>query len=481
MPYLSDKPVGEDGYYMLTVAWNIACGYGIAIRPGELTTGIQPLATFIYSLLAWAVIIFKGNKYDFIRTVIIFSGINQIIFAYLAGKIASNISLSTDNKIKSFALTFITIVSSFYIFRVFAYGLETGIYLTLFSIVILYSITKITQTGLSLYHCVIFGGLIGLTGLARIDFGVVFIIFISLLLISKKVSILQSVVIGLIALIVVFPWFIYVKEVSGAWIPSSGPAQSSIADLNTIKERIPAYASALIQNTFPIVFTGEKMLLTIIISIPLTISIFILLSYLNTLIKIKTASIILLWLLSCLALTLIYLVFFWATHFYARYTTPLLVVYWPLISVLYIEYYGRIKERLYISHIELFLVTILYIINIGLSYLGLHVGRVGNPHSISAGYIKNNVSNRILVGAFQSGVIGYYNDNIVNLDGKVNNHALAALKDKRLNEYTVKTNIQYVIDWPGYLDQLLKENDKYHIWKDSNLLINNGSKVIERL
>src|SRR4030095_13830867 len=24
MPYLSDRPVGEDAYYMLTVAWNIA-------------------------------------------------------------------------------------------------------------------------------------------------------------------------------------------------------------------------------------------------------------------------------------------------------------------------------------------------------------------------------------------------------------------------------------------------------------------------
>ena len=29
LPYLSDKPLGEDGFYMLKVAWNIANGDGI--------------------------------------------------------------------------------------------------------------------------------------------------------------------------------------------------------------------------------------------------------------------------------------------------------------------------------------------------------------------------------------------------------------------------------------------------------------------
>ena len=50
MPYVSDKIIGEDGYYMLHVAWNIAQGHGISYNYDVLTTGIQPLATFFYAL-----------------------------------------------------------------------------------------------------------------------------------------------------------------------------------------------------------------------------------------------------------------------------------------------------------------------------------------------------------------------------------------------------------------------------------------------
>jgi hypothetical protein len=42
---LSDKPVGEDGYYMLTIALNIAQGHGIAYNYSLPATGIQPLST----------------------------------------------------------------------------------------------------------------------------------------------------------------------------------------------------------------------------------------------------------------------------------------------------------------------------------------------------------------------------------------------------------------------------------------------------
>ena len=38
MPYVSDKIIGEDGYYMLTVAWNLAQGHGISYNFGEQTT-----------------------------------------------------------------------------------------------------------------------------------------------------------------------------------------------------------------------------------------------------------------------------------------------------------------------------------------------------------------------------------------------------------------------------------------------------------
>ena len=52
MPYLSDRPVGEDAYYMLTVAWNIAEKHQLVYNLDKPTTGIQPLATVFYAGIA---------------------------------------------------------------------------------------------------------------------------------------------------------------------------------------------------------------------------------------------------------------------------------------------------------------------------------------------------------------------------------------------------------------------------------------------
>ena len=64
LPYLSDKPLGEDGFYMLRVAWNIANGDGITYSTGQLTSGIQPIITFFYSLIAFININFLKGFYN---------------------------------------------------------------------------------------------------------------------------------------------------------------------------------------------------------------------------------------------------------------------------------------------------------------------------------------------------------------------------------------------------------------------------------
>src|ERR1035437_2254015 len=66
-PYLADKPVSEDGYLTLTVAWNIAEGKGITYNYNRPTTGIQPLSGFIFAAIAKVVITAGGDKIDFVR------------------------------------------------------------------------------------------------------------------------------------------------------------------------------------------------------------------------------------------------------------------------------------------------------------------------------------------------------------------------------------------------------------------------------
>ena len=61
-----------------------------------------------------------------------------------------------------------------------------------------------------------------------------------------------------------------------------------------------------------------------------------------------------------------------------------------------------------------------------------------------------------VVGAFQSGLIGYYNHfTLYNLDGKVNRDAQKALLDGTIWQYLCQSKVTYVVDQQHYIDRLL--------------------------
>ena len=54
------------------------------------------------------------------------------------------------------------------------------------------------------------------------------------------------------------------------------------------------------------------------------------------------------------------------------------------------------------------------------------------------------------LGAFQSGTLGYLRDDVVNLDGKVNEGALRAQRD--LVGYCEAEGVEWVADWPHLIE-----------------------------
>ena len=222
LPYLSDKPVGEDGFYMLDVAWNIANNKGISYS-GSPTTGIQPLATFIYSILSWLNINFLGsNKWLLVRHIIFLGTITHIIFSYLIGCICS-VLYKNKNEVLIFRISSTLALFSFGIYRLATYGLETGIYLLGFASFILFLLINLNKkVKLSKKQVFYLGSLSGLLILTRIDFIVILICIIPILFIQKLLSIKESILISLIAFSISSPWFYYVKEITGKYIPSSG-------------------------------------------------------------------------------------------------------------------------------------------------------------------------------------------------------------------------------------------------------------------
>jgi hypothetical protein len=55
------------------------------------------------------------------------------------------------------------------------------------------------------------------------------------------------------------------------------------------------------------------------------------------------------------------------------------------------------------------------------------------------------------IGAFQSGTLGYFLDNVVNLDGKCNVDALKAVTTGKAMDYMLAQDLKYIADWPDLI------------------------------
>ena len=73
---------------------------------------------------------------------------------------------------------------------------------------------------------------------------------------------------------------------------------------------------------------------------------------------------------------------------------------------------------------------------------------VGDHLSIMSWFIEHEFPPSVRVGTFNSGIAGFFHENVVNLDGKMNSDALAALRSGTLDEYLAHDRIDVMIDWP---------------------------------
>src|SRR5512146_588940 len=125
---------------MLTVAWNIPVEKKICYNYGILTSGVQPLNTLVLSVIAYYMQSAGLSKWDFIRAVILFGVLNLLLFSLLVYRIS--LELISENADKTYLKLYCISLAllNFTLFKLFTYGLETGLYLNMFAIVVLYSL-----------------------------------------------------------------------------------------------------------------------------------------------------------------------------------------------------------------------------------------------------------------------------------------------------------------------------------------------------
>ncbi len=481
LPYLSDKPLGEDGFYMLKVAWNIASGNGITYSPGQLTTGIQPLITFFYSFFSWITIkFFDSNKWIFVRFIILIGSLSHVLLAYLVGRLSEKFLQYKNYRGKLiFNVSSSMVLFSFGIFRLSTYGLETTFYLISLCFFYLLLINKLKNNSPLIFKDIFFiGFIVGLIILIRID--ALIVLSISLLFLSFKriIKFLDCIYILLFAYGLSSPWFIYVYKVTGRFIPSSGSAQSSFVDSNNFLERFDTASKAFISHSVSLFTIGRDFLfwgsaITFLLSLGLII--FKNSTRKNIIILLKNDYFISI-LLSLSILFITYFLTSEAKHFYYRYLSPSIIIFIPTLTLIIVDF-PKIKS-LYIYFFTLLIFS-------GQAIGSLHAGKVHNSHSITAGYISSNFDqSKYTIGAFQSGVIGFFNERVFNLDGKVDHEALSYLggstignkiKNNRIEEYINQKNINVIVDWEGWLKRLVPNliSEKNKNWRKCLLPINN--------
>jgi hypothetical protein len=457
-PYLADKPITEDGYLTLTVAWNIAEGKGITYNFNRPTTGIQPLSGFIFAAVAKVVISLGGNKITFIRAILLFIASLEVLLFFIISSITKKLIPDLDKKWIDLSSAVLTLLN-FEILLYFTNGLETGMYLICIGISIIYSFYYF-KSEKKVYQSIVLGIVFGISCLARIDFIVVIAVALLVNLFRKRLTVKQFFVIGIASGITISPWIIYIYKTTGHLIQSSASAETSWLTSGELLLRSRALALAIMQHLTPCITTGNKDTALIIIFV---VTIFIVFKWLydrkifyrfdNDNFKIFGS-----WSLGILALLFAYLLYSSAYYFYIRYTAPVLLIALPLFAVLLaVKLKVLSKKTVQVGFIA---VVLLFFIQ---AFQYLHSGKLGEQQSLRMAYIKNHFNNTAVIGCFQSGVTGYYDSNVYNLDGKMDHDVAKYISSGNLAGYIDTAGINVIMDWNEIVDwyKLNCLNDNY--------------------
>jgi hypothetical protein len=434
-----ELPLTEDGYYLLSVSRNIAIGNGITIDGQQWTNGIQPLFAL---LLVPIYALFGGDRYASLRGVLAVHWLIHVTTAILLGSIVKTSlrSQGAERSTMGFWLTAFLWLASRYVLLNNYNGLETGCVLLLYTLAgRLYQLDW--RAG---WKRIGFGMVLGLLILARID-AAIFVATLACIELFRRneplqVRVTHAAIITLMAFVISLPWWLYNLLVFGSLMPSSGASQAGPFSLSRLE---PMLQSAL-QVWVPYIqirwIEGWPQMLIQACVILFVAALFarITLPQMRDSRMIHIGSVLV---LSTSLLSLYYLFFSGAVHFYGRYLAPFMLVAIPLTAIVLTQ-----MQRFH--HLVRFAILPALALIAAISILGwqLQTGVSKSPfYNDQLQLIQAHVPHNDTVSASQSGTIGYFRDHVVNLDGKVNAQALPYRS--HMWEYLERRNIAWYCDW----------------------------------
>lgn len=450
--------MSEDGYLMQTIARNMAIGLGMTTADGSIpTNGVQPLATFLFAGLHF---IANGSKVGGIALVTLFSALVSVATVYTSYALGLKLFSGLRH---GRALALVAAMLWFVAPRITAHsmnGLETGLYYLAITATWNYylGVSARAEDGLSWAQRLLFGGMLGLTFLARNDA----VFFIAALLVAHwlvgtsssgggvRHRFVDGLVAGLVSMVVASPWLIHNRIRFGSIVPISGAAQSFDAKLGQNIWNIPANWFEAAFPHFPIPGSIEANGAVAAISILVTAVSVAGFWFLVARQTLAARRFFVGGLLFTAGISLYYGVFFGAPHFLSRYTSSLSPFLWLCtVATVYCVLDRVFKTQRGFGLAALVLVATLTLDGAFFAWHNYSRGHT-HMHKQVVDWVEANVPKTQWVGAVQTGTLGFFHDRTLNLDGKVNPDALKVLlKDGHILNYVLDTKVDYIVDWVG--------------------------------
>ncbi len=461
---LLDKPLTEDGFYLLTVARHLAAGHGLSIDGVHPTNGIQPLFTFFAAPAYWLA---GGDRIAALRGVLFVHGMFFVAAAWLFGLVLRDARSGTE-RLRWFGS--LSWLGSGFLVLLSHNGLETGCLLFFYLAYLrLAQRRPLAGTRSAIEH----GALLGVVVLTRID-ATFFVVAACALTVLRGTGAASqrcrdAAVVGVVAAVVSSPWWIYNEVLFGALMPTSGTAQGETLDgtAGIVASRLGAAATNMLLVATPELYGGDGAGHAVFLTVRGAFAALVL---------------FVIWRLPAVppeerrsrgdgrlaALALLvagaaFLVWYpwrsWATHFYNRYFVPLAPFGLALSTIAFERVAFRVRwfGPLFVAAVVAATFAVVAIVHTGAVFRGNQWLHDQVP------LVRANVPEGARLAAGQSGTLGYFVDGVHNLDGKVNAEALRHQHD--MHVYLAANDIEWLCDWPVYLHRYVGKERLAAEWR----------------
>jgi len=457
---LADKPFTEDGYYLLSVSKHLAAGNGLTADGVTQTNGFQPL----YAVLASSAFLASGGDVDVgLRFLLLLNSLLFAATAVLVGLIVRD-CFDGEARQRSFWIGVIAYMSAVYLFMQHFNGMGTGTALCFYAAAWRYAQTMNQERARSY---AILGVILGLLVLARVDAVFLVVVLAAREVLRRRVQ--QAALVAGVAFLVSFPWWLYCYTCFGSLLPTSATAQMNAEFTSDWAGRSIYGLSALSQVLMPHVyihgFVGSLLRGVLIVVTLGAVWLAAKKGYFNlpqdgapSALRARTLAYGS-WMLLAMGLLVVwYLTVFKSVYFYPRYFAPIALIWVVAVSFLLAALATRFSK---VGSGAALALTPLLLIAVTFAHTG--IGFRGNAWLRNqVTLVREHVPDGDLVGAGQSGTLGFMRPRVVNLDGKVNAEALEHQKD--MLQYARKKKILWMCDWPEYLRWYLGPDPSINGW-----------------